>query len=330
MGSLLKSLFRICFSAGTVLAALLLVSWILIARPVGPQNPKAPIQPPEGLSAILETHVKTLSEDIPDRSWQHPDQLDKAANYIRTQWEAMGLVVEDQPFEVAGQTYRNVITRFEGAKRSGLGKIIIGAHYDSAHRLPGADDNASGTAGLIEIARFLKDKNLSRDIELVAYTLEEPPSFGTRNMGSFIHAQHQNKTDAKIDLMLSLEMIGYFSDEPGSQDFPLPLLNLFYPNKGNFIGVVDRLSSRRAAQVKRAMRQATDLPIHSINGPEALQGINYSDHLNYWHFGYDAVMVTDTSFYRNKAYHKKTDTADRLDYEKMAKVVMAVEYFVTQ
>ena len=149
----------------------------------------------------------------------------------------------------------------------------------------------------------LKDKPLTRDTDLVAYTLEEPPNFGTQNMGSFIHAESEHKKGAKIDLMLSIEMIGYYSDAPGSQDFPLPILNLFYPSKGNFIGIVDKLSSRRATGVKRIMRRATDLPIHSINGPEALQGINYSDHLNYWHFGYDAVMVTDTSFYRNKAYH---------------------------
>lgn len=278
----------------------------------------------------LEAHVKALSIDITNRNFNNPAQLNKAAAYIRAQWEEMGLRVEDQIFEVGGKTYRNVITHFPSAQKTEAGKYVFGAHYDVAHDLPGADDNASGTAGLIELARFLKDKPLTRDIDLVAYALEEPPNFGTQNMGSFIHAESEYEKGAKIDLMLSIEMIGYYSDEPGSQDFPLPILNLFYPSKGNFIGIVDKLSSRRATQVKRTMRRATDLPIHSINGPEALQGINYSDHLNYWHFGYDAVMITDTSFYRNKAYHTKDDTADRLDYENMAKVVTAIEYFATR
>lgn len=330
MRAILKSLFRICFSAVAILAILLFISWIAVARPIGPQKSQDLIAPSKSMSAKLEAHVKTLSIDITNRNFDHPKQLDKAAAYIRSQWEAMGLTVEEQPFEIDGKTYRNVITRFSSSTKPEHGKYVIGAHYDAAHNLPGADDNASGTAGLIELARQLKGQNLTRDIDLVAYTLEEPPNFGTQDMGSYVHAKSEYENGAKIDLMLSIEMIGYFSDVPGSQDFPLPMLNLFYPSEGNFIGIVDRLSSRRATKVKRSMRRATDLPIHSINGPEALQGINYSDHLNYWHFGYDAVMVTDTSFYRNKAYHTKDDTADRLNYENMAKVVTAVEYFVTQ
>lgn len=330
MRQLLKSLFRVVLMAGAVLTLLLFISWIAIARPIGPQKSQALIQPPADMPAQLETHVRVLSEDILNRSWQHPEQLDLAANYIRGQWEAMGLTVEDQTYVIRGQTYRNVITRLPSHQPSDKGKIIIGAHYDSAHKLPGADDNASGTAGLIELTRRLKDQALSQEIELVAYTLEEPPNFGTQKMGSYIHAESVYKSEQTIDLMISIEMIGYFSDEPGSQDFPLPMLKLFYPNKGDFIGIVDRLKSRQATRVKRALRKATDLPVHSINGPANIPGINFSDHLNYWHFGYDAVMITDTSFYRNKAYHKIGDTADRLDYDKMAKVVTALEYFVTQ
>lgn len=328
MRNLLISTFRILSITGSILAALLLITWIAVARPVGKITAPHPFSPSNTLITELESHVRVLSEDIPSRSWDRPEDLDKAADYIRQQWENMGLTVEDQLFEVRGNNYRNVTVTFESGKGQPAGKIIIGAHYDSAHNLPGADDNASGTAGLIELARMLKDMPLKTDIELVAFSLEEPPMFGTHNMGSFFHAERESKRGTKIDLMISLEMIGYFSEEPNSQDFPLPVLKLFYPNKGNFIGVVDKLSSRRAAQVKRRLRQATDLPIHSINGPAAIQGVNYSDHLNYWHFGYDAVMVTDTSFYRNKAYHKKEDTADRLNYEKMAKVVGAVAKYV--
>ena len=328
MRNFLKLLFRVGLKTAALAIFLALIGWILIARPVRPQNPTQLSTPPPDMSAALRRHVETLSIDIQNRNWKNPGQLDKAAEYVRSQWEEMGLTVEDQVFAVRDNTYRNLIVKLPGGGSSGKGKIIIGAHYDVAHDFPGADDNASGTAGLIELTRLLKDKTFSQDIELVAYTLEEPPNFGTENMGSFIHAQSEHEAGSKIDLMISIEMIGYYSDAPKSQSFPLKPLALYYPDKGNFIGVVDRLSSRRAAEVKKSMRGATDLPVHSINGPEALPGINFSDHLNYWHFEYDAVMITDTSFYRNTAYHTKDDTADRLNYDNMAKVVMAISHYV--
>lgn len=330
MRTTLKSLFRIIVIAAAALCGILFISWITIARPTLPQPPTQAITPSDELSARLKTHVRVLSEEILNRSYNHPDQLDKAASYIRNQWESMGLIVEDQTYELQNQTYRNVITRIPSSATTNKGKIILGAHYDSAHNLPGADDNASGTAGLIELARILKDENLDQDIELVAYTLEEPPNFGTQNMGSYIHAKSLKQANSNIDLMISIEMIGYYSDEPGSQEFPIPTLKLFYPDAGNFIGIVDRLKSRHATKIKRSMRRATDLPVHSINAPATIPGINFSDHLNYWHFGYNAVMITDTSFYRNKTYHTPEDTADKLNYVNMSKVVNAIAYYITQ
>lgn len=330
MSSLLKSIFRIFKITSSILAILLFMTWVAVARPVGKIRPQSPLVPSETLIADLEAHVRFLSETIPSRNWAQPENLDKAAFYIRQQWENMGLSVEEQVFQVRGNTYRNVIVKFDSSNDESEEKIVIGAHYDVAHNLPGADDNASGTAGLIELARILKDMPLDKNIELVAYSLEEPPMFGTNNMGSYFHAERESQKGSNIDLMISIEMIGYFSDEPKSQDYPISILKLFYPDEGNYIGVVDKLSSRRSTQVKKAMRRATDLPVHSINGPTAIQGVNYSDHLNYWNFGYDAVMITDTSFYRNKAYHKINDTADRLDYEKMAKVVGAIANYVEE
>jgi len=196
MKSLLKFLFRIFYKTSFIVAGLLFAVWIAVARPIGPQKSQDLVVPPSGLSAQLEKHVETLSIDIVNRNWNNPAQLDKAAAYIRAQWEEMGLSVEEQPFIAGGKTYRNVITRFPAQSSSSKGKIIVGAHYDVAHDMPGADDNASGTAGLIELARLLKDKPLSRDIELVAYTLEEPPNFGTENMGSYVHAESEKKKGA--------------------------------------------------------------------------------------------------------------------------------------
>ena len=230
--------------------------------------------------------------------------------------------VSEQAYEVNGTTYKNVIAAFGPESKE---RIVVGAHYDAAGEFPAADDNASGIAGLIELAHLLQDVSLPMRVELVAFTLEEPPFFRTAYMGSAIHADSLNKQQASVRLMISLEMIGYFSDALNSQNFPSSVLGLFYPSKGNFIAVVGSFGAGSAVRkVKRAMRSASSLPVYSINAPAFLPGIDFSDHLNYWRVGYDAVMITDTSFYRNKAYHTSNDKADRLDYQRMAMTVQGV------
>ncbi len=195
---------------------------------------------------------------------------------------------------------------------------------------PGADDNASGEAGLLELARLLSKKPQSRAIELVAYTLEEDPHFGTQEMGSFRHARSLKESGREVQLMLSIEMIGYFADKANSQDYPAPGMSTLYGDRGNFIALVGNLSHfgviRRA---KALMLGVSDLPVISCNAPSNLQGIDSSDHMNYWNEGYPALMVTDTAYYRNPHYHRPTDTFDKLDYRRMAQVVQGV-YAITQ
>jgi Zn-dependent M28 family amino/carboxypeptidase len=191
--------------------------------------------------------------------------------------------------------------------------------------LPGADDNASGVAGLLELAPLLSNSEFPIQVELVAYTLEEPPFFRSEAMGSAVHAASLKRQGVVVRAMFSLEMIGYFSDEPSSQKFPNPLLKLFYPSRGNFIAVVGNFGQiGLVRKVKRAMRATTLLPVHSITAPGWLPGIDFSDHLNYWQQGYPAVMITDTSFYRNEHYHTAEDTLEKLDYNRMAKVVQSM------
>jgi Zn-dependent M28 family amino/carboxypeptidase len=188
--------------------------------------------------------------------------------------------------------------------------------------LPVADDNASGVAGLIELAYLLAKEDLPLQIELVAYNLEEPPFFGTNQMGSFFHADNLKNQNAKVSLMICLEMIGYFSDEPNSQDFPVSLMSLFYPSKGNFIAVVGNLNNGfTVRKFKAEMLKTHDLLVYSINAPPFLPGVDFSDHSNYWNFGYNALMITDTAFYRNENYHSAQDTWEKLDYSRMAQVV---------
>ena len=202
--------------------------------------------------------------------------------------------------------------------------------YDPQTHTPGADDNASGVAGLLELARLLAISPPPVAVELVAYTLEEPPHFRTDAMGSVWHARSLRRSGTKLRVMISLEMIGYFSDEPGSQRYPLPGLDLIYPRRGNFIAIIGRIDdAAMTRRLKAAMLGAADLPVHSMNAFALIPGVDFSDHRSYWAEGYPALMVTDTAFYRNPHYHRGTDTADRLDYVRMTKVVQGV-YALTQ
>ncbi|MES9944431.1 MAG: M28 family peptidase [Candidatus Thiodiazotropha sp.] len=266
-----------------------------------------------------------LSEELAPRDYTHPDNLNKVANYIADSLRSSGARVSEQLFEVDGVEYKNIIGEYGPPDQE---IIVIGAHYDAKGEYPGADDNASGVAGLLEIGRLLAEKELKTRIALVAFTLEEPPFFRSDNMGSAVYARSLAETGAAVKLMIALEMIGYYSEAKGSQDYPMLLLNLYYPRIGNYIAVVDKMLSTQAQRMKTAMAQVIDLPVYSINAPTFIPGVDFSDHLNFWRYGYPAVMVTDTAFYRNRAYHSEADTAARLDYGKMAQVVYGVFDYV--
>ena len=314
---------------GIVLTALLSLitttAWLYLAQPTPAHSePSAASVDP----AVLEAHVRKLSEDFVPRSLFHIGNTKRTADYLRTQLdEAVQSKGRTQSlwFGPSGERQRNVSLVL--APQATGKRIVIGAHYDAYREFPGADDNASGVAGLIELARLLGrvENRLTRPIELVGYPQEEPPVFATKEMGSAHHARELKNNGVDIQLMICLEMIGYFTDERGSQDYPVPGLSLFYPNRGNFIVVVGNTEQRDFTKaVKVSMKGSTPLPVYSISASPSLPGIDFSDHRNYWELGYPAVMITDTAFYRNKAYHTPNDTADRLDYSKMGMVVIGV------
>ena len=279
-------------------------------------------------AAALERHVRMLSSTLHPRSHEDPANLDAAADYVLAELRAMGARTDVQSFEVGGRTYRNVIARF-GASHGPL--LVIGAHYDSCGDTPGADDNASGVAGLIELARALRATPPAQAVELVAYTLEEPPFFRTESMGSFQHARALSRQGREVRLMLSLEMIGYFRDTPRSQQYPMAALKALYPREGNFIALVGAYRDFGAMRrVKGLFKGVSDLPVTSINAPSLVQGVDFSDHASYWRFDMPALMVTDTAFLRNPNYHGPGDTADKLDYARMAQVVRGVYAVATQ
>lgn len=273
----------------------------------------------------LKSHVSMLANTLAPRDHSHPENLDRVAAYIRQEFEQAGGRVSEQPFKVQGVTYRNVSAFFGPQTKE---RVVIGAHYDSAGPLPGADDNASGVAGLIELAHLLgkaPKASLNTSVELVAYSLEEPPFFATQQMGSAVHAAALKQQKVPVRLMLSLEMIGYFTDAPDSQRYPIAAMKLTYPSVGNFIAVVGKMGQGATVKrIKEAMLKASSLPVHSLNAPPSLPGVDLSDHRNYWNAGYEAAMITDTSFYRNSFYHTAQDTPDTLDYQRMAQVVQGV------
>lgn len=278
--------------------------------------------PPAVSPQRLEAHVRMLADELVPRDYAHPDNLNRAAAYIRQEMERAGGDPWEQPYEAGSSTYRNVAAAFgpETGER-----IVVGAHYDAAGPYPAADDNASGVAGLIELAHLLARDPPPGRVELVAYPLEEPPFYRTPHMGSAVHAASLKRQGVRVRVMISLEMIGYFTDAPGSQKLPLAALRPFYPSRGNFIAVVGRLGQPLLVRrIKRAMLRATPLAVHSINAPRWVPGVDFSDHLNYWDAGYPAVMITDTAFYRNPHYHTAHDTASTLDYVRMAQVVQGV------
>jgi hypothetical protein len=277
----------------------------------------------------LRMDVEMLVGDGKPRYYTDIDALNVNALYIEKVFHESDCQVEVQTFVIAGNAYKNIICSYNVDNTE---RIIVGAHYDTDSHTPGADDNASGVAGVLELSRLLTDgiKHLDYRVDLIAYSLEEA-FFGTEHMGSYVHAQSLRENDGDVLAMVSLEMIGYYSDQPGSQNYPFSILQMIYPSRGDFIAVVGDLKNRDLTRkVKKHFHQAAKIDAWSINAPVFIPGIDFSDHFGYWAHDYPAVMVTDTSFYRNHNYHKKTDTIDTLNFDAMAEVVKGVYWFVMQ
>ena len=267
----------------------------------------------------LKRHVEMLAQQIGERNVWHAEALDAAALYIRHTLEDLGYEVRTQPFESGGLTVQNLEVELKGTTAP-QEIIVLGAHYDSVAGTPGANDNASGVAALLEVARLLVGKSHARTLRLVAFANEEPPFFLTEAMGSQVYAARSRQHDEQIKAMLALETIGYYTDQPGSQHYPFPY-GLFYPDTGNFIGFVGNLSSRRLVrQAIAAFRASTAFPTEGVAAPGWIMGVGWSDHWSFWQAGYPAIMITDTALFRYQHYHAETDTPEKLDYPSLARV----------
>ena len=276
------------------------------------------------ISRRLEEHVHALCSHPAGRNYLEKEGLAAARDYIAAQFESYGYRVELQVYAIAGDNYANIeVTRRGGTHPDEI--IVVGAHYDAVAGAPGANDNGSGVAALLELADRFRNAELPRTIRFVAFVNEEPPHFMTGTMGSDVYARHIAQQPDNIIAMYSLETIGYFRDEAGSQHYPPPL-GLFYPSQGNFIAFVGNLRSRGlVTRSLRAFRSHASFPSEGIAAPAFIPGINWSDHRSFWRQGYAAIMITDTAFYRYPHYHTPQDTPDKVDYDKMVYVVQGLE-----
>lgn len=265
----------------------------------------------------LSSHVSALAVDIGERNVFQPSALHAAEDYITLTWQQQGYTVTRHAYEVRGVQCANLIVTCPGSTVSDE-MILIGAHYDSVIGCPGANDNGSGVAALLELSKLFIRSNPSVSVRFVAFVNEEPPFFFWDKMGSAVYAAAARKRGDSIRFMVALETIGYYSDTPGSQHYP-PLFKFFYPDRGDFISFVSNLRSRSVMRkAVRAFRAGSAFPIQHVATFSWIPGIAWSDHLSFWRQRYRAFMVTDTAFYRYRYYHTAEDTADKLCYEPFA------------
>jgi hypothetical protein len=319
--------------AGAVIALALVggvIAWRTMVWMPGDDPPEplpAPSETERAAAVALRGHVNELAGAIGERNDDHPDALRRAADYVERELVGAGYEVTRQPVPTHDQTFDNLEVTLAGAgKASEI--VVVGAHYDSAEGAPGANDNASGVAALLVLAERLRTYTPARTLRLVAFVNEEPPHFKTDRMGSLVYARACKARGDDVRAMLSLETMGYYSDVEGSQKYPAPL-SLFYPSSGSFIAVVGDVNARPLVhEVVAGLRASGAFPTEGGALPGSLPGISWSDHWAFWEQGYPGVMLTDTAPFRYPDYHEPTDLPDKVDYDKLARVVGGVESVV--
>jgi Zn-dependent M28 family amino/carboxypeptidase len=321
---------RFVFAAPVVilLASLIWVSW-MIQMPLKSYPGQLPPLTSEQLESAnhLSQHVKYLSETIGERNLARAGTLPAATDYFQNQLKQSGYAVSKQTYRVEGREVSNLEVRLPGSNAAGQ-TVVVGAHYDSAVGAPGADDNGSGVAALLELARLWHGSTHRKSIRLVLFVNEEPPYFQTENMGSLVYARQLRSEHVSVSAMISLEMLGYYSDVPGSQKYPA-LLGLFYPDRGKFIAFVGNPESRTLLrQAIRKFRETTEFPSEGIAAPADWPGVGWSDQWSFWREQFPAIMITDTAMFRYPYYHTPDDTSNWVNFEKMARVISGVQHVV--
>src|SRR5215469_4002178 len=317
--------------ATMVVALLLVLVWVLRMTMMPLKSYRGELGPlsveETEISNHLSQHVKSLSEKIGERNLSKAGTLGAAADYIRSNLQQEGYSVTEQTYSVGGQQVRNLEAKLVGSETGGE-TVVVGAHYDSVQGSPGANDNASGVAAVLELAHLLRGFTPRKAIRFAFFVNEEPPYFQTESMGSVVYAKQLHADRVPVSAMISIETIGCYSDMLGSQKYPV-LLGLLYPKRGNFICFVGNPSSRNLLHaVVRQFRETTSFPSEGIAAPESWPGVGWSDHWSFWQANYPAVMVTDTALFRYPYYHTAQDTENRVDFARMSRVVWGVRRVV--
>jgi Zn-dependent M28 family amino/carboxypeptidase len=278
----------------------------------------------------LQRHVATLAQEIGERNvWQYA-RLQRAADYIEAELRASECFPRRQTLDVSRVPVSNIEGTLDGSSHPDE-ILLIGAHYDTVGGCPGANDNGTGVAALLELARRFAGRPQPRTIRFVAFVNEEPPFFQTAQMGSLVYALAARAHGDRIVGMIALETMGYFSDAPASQRYPVPEMASLYPDVGNFIGFVANEESAELLQATaRAFGKGTSLPVQAAAIPADLPGTGWSDHWSFWQAGYPALMVTDTAPWRYPWYHTADDTPDKIDFDTLAEVVNGLEFVVRE
>lgn len=279
----------------------------------------------KNLAERLKKHVVELSQNIGERNFLTYDNLNKAADYIIAKFKECGYGIELQTYTLDNKEFSNIIAEKQGSRNTDE-IIVVGAHYDSVIGSPGADDNASAVAGLLELARIFSKVKIDKTIKFIAFVNEEPPLFQTKNMGSHHYAKRARQNKENIVAMLSLEMIGYYDKKAKSQSYPL-FLNFFYPGRADYVAFVSNFWSKPLLdKLKRGFVKHSKFHLETLVAPTIVPGVDWSDHYSFWKYDYRAIMVTDTAFYRYPYYHGQLDTYEKLDYASMSFVVEGLYY----
>lgn len=323
--SVFKRIFFGTVRVVIAVAAVLALLWWFGMRMPGKSIPKAaPLSSDEiALRDELRASVQKLAGEIGERNMWHYGQLNTAADFIEDSFSRAGLQTRRDSYDMRGQACHNIDAEIPGARPEIL---LIGAHYDSVFGSPGANDNGTGVAATLGLARRFARTKPEHTLRFVAFVNEEPPYFLSGEMGSLVYARRCKARGDKISAMISLETIGYFSDAPHSQTYPSPGLGIFYPKVGNFIGFVSNVHSRALLRrVIALFRKHAKIPSEGAALPAFVPGVGWSDQWSFWRQGYPAIMVTDTAPFRYPYYHSSSDTPDKLDYDRFTLVVRGME-----
>jgi Zn-dependent M28 family amino/carboxypeptidase len=334
-----KRIFFTALRITIVVAAVLVLLWWFGMRMPGKNVFKAgPLSPDEiALREELRANVQKLAGEIGERNMWHYVELNAAADFIQDSFSQAGLRTGRDSYEIRGQPCHNIAAEIPGNRPE---IIVIGAHYDSVFGSPGANDNGSGAAAVLALAKRFASRETeqssarrmpNKTLRFVAFVNEEPPYFLSGEMGSQVYASRCKERGDKISAMISLETIGYFSDAPHSQTYPSPGLGVFYPKVGNFIGFVSNVKSRALLRrVVTLFRKNAKIPSEGASLPAFIPGVSWSDQWSFWQHGYPAIMVTDTAPFRYPYYHSSNDTPDKLDYDRFALVVSGIEKVIQE